>query len=227
MPPKKKAVSKPPSKRGVKPQRAPRKYRAGGITVDSQWFRDKLAAKGMSIRSCAKLIDYDYSVLQNLLAGKKAWYATDVTVLSDVIGEPMEEIQRRAGLTLPASAMSDSVRVVGAVDSVGAVTLGTAGLAARTAPKPGNVSAGTVALKVASPAYPMTDGWLCYYAPVESIEVEAVNRLAIVKDREGREWLRWLGRNMGGRTWLLKPFAEGSEMVVEIVSANPILWIKA
>ena len=99
-------------------QRPSRRTRTGKGVVDTGWFREKLEGKGLSIRALAKKIDYDYSVLQNIIAGKRSWHAIDIANLALVLGEPMAEVWRRAGILVPV--VSETVRLVGSRNRSGA-----------------------------------------------------------------------------------------------------------
>lgn len=209
-----------------KVQRPPRRSRIGQRAVDSDWFRDKIATRGLSIRRVAKAINYDYSVLQNILSGKRSWHAVDISVIADILGEPMSEVWRRAGIGLPADAMSETVRIVGSVDDAGSVVAGTSGLASRMAPRPEGSGTSIIAVQSATPSHQVTDGWLYYYVPTDKIEAEAVGRLSVIGDASGKSWVRILWRSTGGRAWALRAFGDGADLTADVAWATPVLWVR-
>ena len=205
-------------------QRPSRRTRTGKGVVDTGWFREKLEGKGLSIRALAKKIDYDYSVLQNIIAGKRSWHAIDIANMALVLGEPMAEVWRRAGILVPV--VSETVRLVGSVDSLGAVVLGVAGLPSRVAPRPEGSGLSLEALLSVTPATQVSDGWVYYYVGSEKVEAQAVGRLSVIGCANGSVWVRVLWRSAGGRSWVLRSLGEGGDVTVDVAWAVPVLWIK-
>lgn len=62
------------------------------LNIDKQWFMDRLAEKGLSLRKVAKLIDLDPGALSNTLNGKRQMKIREIDRIATVLGLSQSEV---------------------------------------------------------------------------------------------------------------------------------------
>ncbi|GLS34055.1 Helix-turn-helix [Mesorhizobium albiziae] len=60
------------------------------LNVDKQWFVDRLAEKGLSLREVAKKLDMDPGALSRTLSGKRRMQLPEVDKIATVLNVPPE-----------------------------------------------------------------------------------------------------------------------------------------
>jgi hypothetical protein len=201
---------------------APRRHRAKP-DVDHQWFKDRLAEKGLSMRMAARMLGIDQSIVSRRLAATPERRITmgpnDVAELAALLSQPYDEVLRRAGLHTGKPARSAGITGVARPDGI------VKPVKPRRVPLPGNELAAMHGVLIDSPAGPW-DRAVVFYSPARMVEPEAVGRLAVVGVgnnvmvgvlRHGLERALWDIRGIDGS-------AIGEN--VKAAWASPVAWVR-
>jgi len=62
------------------------------VNIDKQWFLDRLAAKGLSLRKTAKLMDIDPSALSRMLNRQRKMKVSEIQTMAGILGTSDSEI---------------------------------------------------------------------------------------------------------------------------------------
>jgi transcriptional regulator with XRE-family HTH domain len=174
-------------KSGAAPPKAPRTRRTRDKpNVDQKWFIDRLADKGLSMRRAAGMLGMNSSLISRRLSGETTMSPSDVDDLATLLGQPYDEVLRRAGLH--AGKPSHTARIVGIAGKDGAVT---ATRERATIGLPGGELSGMEGVAVDAPGA-LLDKAVLFYNPSRQVEPSAVGKLALVG----------IGTKAGGRTVL-------------------------
>lgn len=199
-------------------------------TVDTQWFKDRLADKDLSQRGYGKLVGMEPGAVTRMLSGFRGMTPDDAVAFASITGTHLDEVLRRAGVEPPPQDAKGTVPVVGVVNDQGIIE--SKGV---TAPKrvtrPPECPAEAVALRYRAPesASAMMDGWLFYYAGAERVPPEAIGRVCVLQlANKGPAMLGTLRRGYAAGTYSVRPWALGGEVLENVLveRASPVLWIK-
>lgn len=69
--------------------------------IQTDWFKEKMAERKLSIRALAKLIDVDPATMSLMLRGIRGMTNTDAVRIGTIFNVPPNEVLRRAGAPLP------------------------------------------------------------------------------------------------------------------------------
>jgi len=198
------------------------------MSVDTKWFRDRLAERQMSQRGLARLLGMDAAAVSLLLRGRRNMRIAEAAEIARLLGVPAEEVMAHAGVQTQAHNEGAEVPVCSWMDGAAEVHVeyGTG----QTAPRPctnlpENVSA--CLCRTAGSDIDHMDGWTLFaqtLAPNQGIPAEAVGRLAFVKIRGGVIHLAKPIRSTGRGRWdLSSPL--GLMRGVELEWAQPVLVV--
>ena len=192
--------------------------------MNTEWFRQVLAAKKLSQRGLAKLMELDPAAVSLMLRGQRKMTNEEAHQMSLILGVKTTEVLRQAGI-----AVSDDVRhvkVMGYVDSEEVVTL----FPRRTHDKvvgPADCPEGTYALQKRSPNHPH-DGWMLFVSPAEDDPRAHLGQLCCVAMDNGEHAVAFIQR--GYRTGTFNLINGGNGLAIRtdasIVWASRVLWIK-
>lgn len=192
--------------------------------VDNRWFKNKLADQGKSIRDVATAIKMDATALSLTLLGKRKMSVAEAGKIADQLGEPVDEVMRRAGVEIMVG-RAGTVFLVGSVDLDSDVSFGgVMGPPSVVSPEPGSE---LKAIRVHADG--PFDGWVLFYKEARGMAPEAVDRLCIVTTKEapGSARVGWVRKAYEMGKWTFAPLVPGNpEKVCQIVTASPILWMK-
>lgn len=196
--------------------------------VDKAWFKEKMAARGLSLRETAARMNFAHaSALARRLQGELNTTPNEANDLADLLGVPIREVLFRLGVDLVLDPDS-SVPVTGVVDPKGNITTkGSTRL--RRAPRPANSIADIFALKVSTGQGQRMDGWHLYYEVAMGVAPEAVGQLAIGEDPAGKLHLGWLQKGAERGRWamaLLDDAAKVRTPELMLRWASPVTWIR-
>lgn len=195
------------------------------VQVDLGWFVDRFKAKKTSATKVAALVGMpDKSAMSNFLYGKRLLKSSEAAALAEFLGEPLDEVLRRAGVDAPVP-RGQGVNVVGWCDIHGDVHRGRSnGPAVVKGPTKGE---GQSLRAVRAQGGGLNDGWLYFYQPVErGVSGDAIGRLCVVEKADGSHGLRWVKRGYEPRKWNLGHWSgTGQWETADLVSAAPVLWI--
>ena len=193
-------------------------------TMDTGWFRDLLAARKISQRTLAKMMEMDHSAVSLLLRGKRRMQPEEAHFLAQALGVKTTEVLRRAGV-----AVRDDVQqvpITSFIDCDGDVVL----LPDKTHDSvagPADCPKGTYAVQVRCHSDP-TDGWLVFTSPTQTEAKNQLDKLCLVAMKSGKSTLAVLRRGYRTGTFNLISWPSRSmQSDVTIAWASPVLWIKS
>lgn len=199
--------------------------------VDTKWFLDAIADRGLSQRGVAGIIGMDRGSFNRLLKGQRNLRLEEADIISRTLGAPVDVVLRKFGLQAekPARAL---LAVTGSVSArTGRIAEKLPAGTPRKAERPTDATDSTLAFFMAAEDTPF-HGWTFYADRARGVTPAAVSRLAIVKEAgSDRQWLcipraavgergkwtlgHWDGRNLGDQ-----PEAVALEW------ATPVSWIR-
>ena len=160
-----------------------------------------------------------------MLSGKRKMSAAEASDVARLLGVPVDEVMRHAGIAVPANT-ERSVPVTGWVDDRGHVHFGRA-RGPQTAVAPPDVGSGCQALRVQGAG--AMEGWLVFYRPSDGVSLEAAGRLCVVRAvGEAVAYLKRVERGYESGWHVLHGLGlrGGEPQHVQLESAAPILWMK-
>ena len=191
--------------------------------MNTQWFKDKLRDKKISQRGLAKILDIDPAAASLMLRKKRKMTAQEGHTISQVLGLPISEIFRQAGIEVVDDV--SRVPITSYMDEDGKVSA----MAARTHDSvvgPADCPQGTYAIQVRSPATPK-DGWLLFVNPCEKPAGEMIDKMCSSATSDGRQLVGVVRRGYRQDTHNLILWPSNNVASdVSLVWSSAILWIK-
>jgi len=195
------------------------------MSINTQWFRDKLADKQLSQRGLARLMDLDSSAVSLMLRGKREIKLAEAAAMARLLGATAEEVLVNAGANVPKA--SDRVPVLGTMAGDGHIIWQPAPVLG-TVPRPApELPEGTRAVQCRSAGSDLDymEKWVFYIPePRNTVEPESLERLSVVKPKGGAARIAQVRRGYQPHRWNLSGPA-GSATDVELEYAVPILLI--
>lgn len=190
--------------------------------VDTKWFKEQLAARGVSMRTLAKQIEIDPSSMSLSLRGLRKMTSEEASRISVALSIPVTEVLRHAGVSVTEDV--HSVRMTGYVDCDGIVQ-DSAKMPRINAPV--DVPSDGYVLQVRCPQG-MHDGWLLLCAASVLAADAAIDRLCVVHLMNGERVVGTLKRGYEGSTYnIVSTIPSPAVRENQAVShANPVLWIR-
>jgi transcriptional regulator with XRE-family HTH domain len=191
--------------------------------MNTKWFRDQLADRQLSQRGLAKLLDLDPAAVSLMLRGQRRMTSQEAKRVSDILGVPVTEVLRRAGI-----AVTDDVQrvpVTGYADEQGVVTLFPQKTHDSTT-GPADCPSGTHGIQVRAPGMPQ-DGWLLFVSPAEHQPGEHLDQLCTAALESGQQVISVIRRGYRSGTHnLLNYPSMAIRPDCKVVWVAPVLWIK-
>ena len=192
--------------------------------MNTEWFRQVLAAKKLSQRRLAGLMELDPAAVSLMLRGQRRMTNEEAHQLSVILGVKTTEVLRQAGI-----AVSDDVRhvkVTGYIDEKAVVTL----FPRRTHDKvvgPADCPEGTYALQMRTPGN-QKDGWMYFVSPAEDDPRAHLGQLCCVALENGDHLVAFAQRGYRSGTFNLLQSGTSEALRTDcvVVWASRILWIK-
>lgn len=190
--------------------------------INKRWFDGQLAAREISQRKLAKMMDMDPSALSLMLSGKRKMTAAEASDVARLLGVSVEEVLRHAGIGVPSN-MEKSVPVVGYIGERGLVRLGRV-KGPQTAIAPPECK-GCHALRVQNAG--IMEGWLLFYRPADGVSLESVGRLCIVQlVEDDHQYALFVARGYEAGYYVLSDGQSGETQHVRLEKSAPVLWMK-
>lgn len=191
--------------------------------MNTDWFKDLLAAKKLSQRRLASLMELDPAAVSLMLRGQRRMTPEEAHQMSLILGVKVTEILRQAGV-----AVSDDVRqvkVAGFIDEKAVVTL----FPRRTHDKvvgPADCPEGTYALQKRTPNTPQ-DGWMYFISPAEDDPRAHLGQLCCTALENGEHLVCFLQRGYRTGTFnLIRCSGVAERTDANVVWASRVLWVK-
>lgn len=191
--------------------------------MNTEWFRQLLAAKKLSQRKLAKLLDLDPAAVSLMLRGQRRMTNAEAHQMSIILGVAITEVLRQAGIEVIDDVRR--VKVTGYIDKGGSVTL----FPKRTHDKvigPADCPEGTYALQMRNPQTPK-DGWMYFVSPSEDDPRAHLGVLCCVALDNGEHMVAFVQRGYRSGTYnLVRCTGEMVRADANVVWASRVLWIK-
>ena len=183
--------------------------------VDFEWFSDTLEAKEISQRKLAGMIDLEYSALNRMLHGQRKMTLIEAQRIGAVLGLPVTEIIRRAGIDVRDDVTKIALRSY--MDSNGSVIDMPAGTH-EMALAPANCLTGSYAIQVRSPAT-IKDGWVLFVAPDHVGAQLNIDHLCLCATSSGDQIVGVVRRGYRSRTFNVVKWPS-----MELLTDNELAW---
>ena len=191
--------------------------------IDKAWFQEKIAARKLSQRKLAKVLEIDPSSMTVMLNGKRKMTMGEAQTIAGQLALPVTEIMRRAGIDV-----RDDIKKVaigGFVNAEAWVTLlprGTHDMIEA----PADVPSTGFALQVRHAGGPH-DGWLLFVDGAQREPKEMIGKACIVALSDGRlvSAMPLRGYKAGTYNLVIQPHAQVLENQ-SVAWCSPVLWIK-
>lgn len=195
------------------------------MSINTAWFKDKLAERQMSQRGLAKLMGIDSAAVSLMLRGKREMRIHEAAEIASLLGVQADEVLANVGIQTRAK--NESVPVVGTIDGSARVTWAgpdTLG----TVPRPVSDLPMTVrAIQCRTAGTPLgyMDRWVMLYVEqTDTVSPECVERLSVLKVRNGPAGIGQVSRGYRQGMWDVSgPF--GDMRGVDLEYATPVLLI--
>lgn len=182
--------------------------------INTKWFRDQLADRGMSQRSLARLINLDPAALSLMLRGRRAMKLEEAGNIARLLGVPVAEVLHHAGVEI--SSLGASVAITGWLDPHGEVHFEPdLGEVDRPHDLPSDVTA--IQCRTAGSDLDYMDGWLLYVSkPSQPVATEHIGRLCLVRIAAGVVYLAQLRRGYRPARWnIAGPVAHANDVALD------------
>lgn len=192
-------------------------------SINTEWFRERMADRKLSQRGVARELGLDPAALSLTLRGKRTMKMHEAIDLARLLGVPLAELLVRSGVN--AMMPSQAIAVTGWLDNHGEVhfepDLG-------EADRPLGLPTGATAIqcRTAGSDLDYMDGWVLFVdRPSEPPTPENVGRLCLVRLTGSVVYLAQLRRGYASGRWnLAGPVAHATDVSVDW--AAPILNIR-
>lgn len=194
--------------------------------LDTHWFHDTLAAKRLSQRGLAKLLDCNASSVNRLINGKRAMRFEEAERLAVFLGVPVSDVISRAGISVGQGGRR--TRLVGYIDGSGEAHVEWAG-DGQAVPILADLPAATVAIqyRTAMSDKESMDGWVVYVEPPDDGRIDhALHRWALVSLESGMTMLGFLRRGYVPGKYNISNFTGPNMENVGLKWATPVLLVR-
>lgn len=192
-------------------------------TINTKWFRDRLAERDMSLRRLAKLLELDPSAVSLMLRGMRTMTADEANRISGLLTIPVTEVLAQAGIPIEEDARSMPIKATidarGALHPVGAKN-------PRRVVAPRDVPAAGLAMQVRAPEL-LQDGWVLFAGAFDPRVMTMIDRVAVVEIAGDGRVVGTIKRGYDDGRVSVVPFVGSANIEnVEPKSAAPVLWIR-
>lgn len=194
----------------------------GKSRIDTEWFVEQLRARKISQRGLARALGLDIWSVWHMLRGGRRMQIVEARQIADILGVPVTEILRHAGLEEVTVQM---VPIIGIVRGSGAVTLETKPVDQVAAPMELPPDAIALLARTARTPLQFADGCVFYTRLTRTVDEAAVGRLALVKPVGHQPILRLVKRTRSADQYRLVLLRE-DRSPVQLEWAAPIMWIR-
>ena len=196
------------------------------MNIDKAWFQERLAAKKLSQRKLAKVLEIDPSSVTVMLQGRRKMTMGEAQTIAGQLALPVTEVMRRAGIDV-----RDDIKKIpvgGYVGQGGAVTLlprGTHDMIEA----PADVPANGFALQTRVPGHP-NDGWMVFVDGSQGEPAQLLDKACVIALHDGRMVAAVIRRGYKAGTYNLAIMPPSSTSGIlenqPVAWASPIVWIK-
>jgi transcriptional regulator with XRE-family HTH domain len=195
------------------------------MTIDTQWFVDRLAQRGMSQRGLAKLMGVDSSAVSLMFRGKRKMTLEEAAQLAVLLDTTPQEILERSGVRVPAS--DSLVKVIGYMQGDATVVLSGEG-GHEMVEAPPNLPAKAVAIqaRTAGTERAVLDGWMYFVAEDQMNPQAAIGNGALVAIKGNGLRIAHVAKGYRKGTYNLIDLRGQVTPNLELAWVSPVFWIK-
>jgi DNA-binding XRE family transcriptional regulator len=192
------------------------------MTIDTKWFRERLADAGLSQRQLSKKLGLDRSAISLTFSGKRRMRFEEAAEIARLLGLPVAEVLENAGV--PINEGKQTIPVMGYMDGHGEIHCMHVKQAEQVVP-PQAMPEGSAAILCRTAGSPLEymDGWMIYK---EKPRTEPpIGQFCIVKVKGGIRTLGTIRRGYRKGRWnIIGPAINADDADLEW--ASPIVAIR-
>lgn len=196
---------------------------ADNIKMNTQWFKDRLADKRLSIRGLCKMLGIDPAAGSLMLRGLRKMTSHEAHQISVILAVPLNEVLRQAGIDV-----SEDIKkspIAAHMDQEGKVTAMPPGTHALEQ-GPADLPVGSYAVQVRSPNS-IKDGWLLFVTPAQVPPAQCLDSLCVVATNSGQHLMGIVRRGYRKSTYNVVLWPSGQMQTdVDLAWASKVLWLK-
>jgi plasmid maintenance system antidote protein VapI len=191
-------------------------------SVNTDWFRAKLAERELSMRGLAKKMELDPASISLMLRGMRRMTTAEANKIAVILGISVTEILRQAGV--PVSEDAHTVALTGTIDANGKVKPLKGKERHQTPP---DVPTDGIALQVRCPSS-AADGWLVFCASATVPPDSALERLCVVNLKGGDAIVGTLRKGYNKDTYNIICTLPGNVTHENqtVKNASTVLWVR-
>lgn len=193
-------------------------------SVNTEWFRQRLAERKMSQRGLARALELDPAAVSLMLRGKREMKMDEAAAIADILGASAGEVMIHTGIS---PGRTTVVRVNQWMDSNALVHADNAGT---LVPHPGGdipATANACICRTAGTDLEHMDGWVMFCGsntPPAGVTADVVGRLAFVKIRHSGTYIAKIARGTKRGYWTLHT-PRGPMHDIDVEFAQPVLMV--
>ncbi len=191
--------------------------------MNTQWFRDRLADKKLSLRGLSKMLNIDPSAGSLMLRGMRRMTPHEAHQIATILGVPLNEVMRQAGIDVQEDVRKTPVAAF--MDAEGTVTAmpnGTHDLVQG----PADLPVGSYCVQVRSPNS-IKDGWLLFTSPAQVPPATVIDSLCVVATTAGQHLVGVVRRGYRRQSCNLVLWPSSQMLTdVDMAWASQVLWVK-
>lgn len=192
--------------------------------IDADQFKAWMKAKHLSLRRFAAELCVDPSTMTYILKGTRAIKNNEYEAMARILGVPINEVLRAAGVEVPSS-LARTVPLVGHFDGDTVQAAETSEHLAAPLDLPDD--AVCILCRTAMSRSEVLDGWQLFVAPRRQANNEILNRLCLLWPRNNKRTLiAYVKRGYRPNTYNLQPLIGDRIENIEIDTFAPIMWIR-
>lgn len=190
------------------------------MSVDTDWFQNRIAERGLSQRKLAKLMGLDPSALSLAFRGKRGVTITEAAQIAVLLQSSTRDVLEAFGVQITGAR---KVAIGGILDPAGVVNLVAEGLHDMVDAPP--MSTPDV-FAVQARTRDVNDGWLYFVGAEHGKPEAAIGELSLVAIRDNGLKLAHVSKGYRKGAFNLTPVSGGEPQTYELAWASPVLWIK-
>lgn len=194
------------------------------MSINTEWFTNRLAERRMSQRQLARLMGMDPAAVSLMLRGKRRMTVEEAAQIAVLLQSTTTEVMTAAGVPITGG---DRVPVVGYIHPDFSVTLEAEGLHDTVEAPPG-LPADAIALqaRTARSDQEVIDGWLHFMSATHHAPERTLGNLSLCALRDDGLLLAQVRRGYRVGRFNLLDRSGAQHHNVELAWASPVLWIK-
>lgn len=194
------------------------------MTIDTQWFVDRLQQRKMSQRGLAKLMGIDSAAVSLMFRGKRKMTLAEAAQIAVLLQSSTQEVLEAAGVPITTERQVPVIGYMHADGSVGLEPEGTHEMIDAPPGLPGDAVA--IQCRTARSEQDLVDGWLYFLSEMQHNPERAVGTFSMVALKNNGLQMAHIKRGYRRGTYNIINNTGAITQNVELAWASPVLWIK-